>query len=85
MIPLRAGPPDWPRIDRNLCEIYGMTPSAIDALTLPEIAVLCLPAKKEDTSGPGMSDAELDAYIRRQKTMTPLERLAQARRRTGRG
>jgi hypothetical protein len=77
VIPSRPGPPDWARIDRNLCECYGaLTPAGIDELTMPEILVLLLPAKsKGPPGGRPMTDAELDEYIRRQKALTPRQRL----------
>jgi hypothetical protein len=48
-------------------------------MTLPEIAVLCMDAKK-GSRGMGATDAEIDAYIAEQKALTPAQRLAQAER-----
>lgn len=73
------GPIDWGRIDRNLCEAYGLVPSQVDALTLPEIAVMCLPAKEEDAVG--MTDAEIEAMIARGRAMSLADKLALAARR----
>ncbi len=75
------GPTDWVKIDRALCEAYHTTPAAIDAMTLPEIAVLCM---KADAKGPptgvtNMGDQEFDEAIRRARGMTPLDRLREAR------
>lgn len=79
ILPVRAGPPDWAGIDRGLCECYGLTPPAIDALTLPEILTLNRPARRSRMDEPGMSDEELEEYMRREKAMTPAQRLERMR------
>jgi hypothetical protein len=81
----RPGPPDWARIDRNLCEAFHLSPAAIDAMTLPEIAVLCMDPKKGKGFGAGASDAEIDAYIAACRAMTPAQRIEQAEKEAGHG
>jgi len=79
--PDRPGRVDWPKVDRGLCETYGLTPLGVDALTLPEIAVLCMRA---DAKGPptgvwNMSEQEATAWLARQAALTPAERLHEVR------
>lgn len=80
-LPQKAGPVDWARIDRRLCECYHLTPAEIGRLTLAEIATLCMPDEKGPPGGRAMTDEEIAEDIRRARAMTPAQRLESARRR----
>jgi hypothetical protein len=72
---------DWARIDRRVGEAYGLTPREIDALTLSEIATLCMPDEAGPAGGRAMTDAEVHADLAAARSLTPAQRLARARRR----
>lgn len=83
-LPTRRGPVDWALLDRKICEAYGLTPRQVDDLTLAEIAVLCIdPEQKSPPTGRNMSDAEIAAHLKRIRSMTPMQRLEEARARRG--
>jgi hypothetical protein len=65
---------DWGEIDRSIFRETGLTPEAVDRMTLAEIAVVC-----EPVPGPGevagMPDHELVEYLNRWQDMAPEEQL----------
>lgn len=72
---------DWARVDRALCEMYHMAPHEIDALTYSEISVLLMDGRsKGPPGGRDMSEGELLAEARRWRSLTPAQRLEDARR-----
>lgn len=80
-IPSRRGAVNWAIVDRSLCEAYHLTPREVDNLTLAEISVLCIDPDK-DKGPPGgrdMSEEEIIAHIKRIRSMTPKQRIREAR------
>jgi len=76
-------PIDWWRVDRQLCEAYGLKPKEIDDLTLSEIVMLFddpTAARPHGGRGMVMADAEIYEAAKRWTTMTPHQKLKQAMR-----
>ena len=76
-------PVDWRKIDRNLSEVYHLTPHAIDQMTLPEICLLLEDANEMRQAG-NMSGQQMIEEMDRWRKKTNREKLLEAKAKNGR-